>query len=153
MSFSSYLCSGLNEETMKKEITLTNKVEELQRVARLVDDIANELHLSDELHMNLGLVLEEMVSNVIFYAYPPTTEATIELTAESDGQTLTLVISDQGREFDPTQTESNDMDADPAERPIGGMGIFIVKNIMNHVSYQRLDGHNLLTMRKVINDK
>lgn len=135
---------------MKKEITLTNRVEELDRVSVFVNDIADELQLNDELRMNLGLALEEMVSNVIFYAYPEGTEANIDLTAESDGQTLTLIISDQGQEFDPTMAESNDMDADPAERPLGGMGIFIVKNIMNHVSYQRLDGRNLLTMKKEI---
>ena len=135
---------------MKKQITITNRVEDLQRVSLFVNHIADELQLNDELRMNLGLALEEMVSNVIFYAYPEDTEASIDLTAESDGQTLTLVISDQGQEFDPTLAESNDMDADPAERPLGGMGIFIMKNIMNNVSYQRLDGHNLLTMKKEI---
>jgi serine/threonine-protein kinase RsbW len=46
--------------------------------------------------------------------------------------------------------ESTDMDVNPAERDLGGMGIFIVKNIMNEVSYQRLDGKNLLTMTKNI---
>lgn len=135
---------------MRKEIALKNNVDELQKVASFVDEIAEEMNLSDELHMNLGLVLEEMVSNVIFYAYPEGTEATIELVAESDGKSLTFLLSDRGREFDPTQMESNDMDANPAERPLGGMGIFIVKNIMNHVSYQRLDGRNLLTMKKLI---
>lgn len=135
---------------MRKELTLKNHVDELQRVASFVDEIAAEMMLSDEMHMNLGLVLDEMVSNVIFYAYPPGTDATIDLMAESDGQSLTFLISDQGREFDPTQSETNDMEVNPAERPLGGMGIFIVKNIMNHVSYERLDGRNLLTLKKNI---
>lgn len=135
---------------MRREIALKNKVDELQRVADFVDEIASEMKLSGEMHMNLGLVLDEMVSNIIYYAYPEGTEAEIELVAESDGQSLTFLLSDQGREFDPTQSENNDMDADPAERPLGGMGIFIVKNIMSHVSYKRLDGRNLLTMKKNI---
>ena len=129
---------------------MKNNVAELSRVAKFIDELSVEMKLTDEMHMNLGLVLEEMVSNVIFYAYPEGTEATIELAAESDGRSLTFLISDRGREFDPTQMECNDMDVDPAERPLGGMGIFIVKNIMNHVSYQRLDGRNLLTMKKFI---
>ena len=73
--------------------------------------------------------------------------------AESDGTELTFVLSDQGREFDPTLKEDLDIDVNPAERELGGMGIFIVKNIMNKVTYQRLDGKNLLTMKKKINDK
>ena len=103
-----------------------------------------------ELQMNLNLVMEEMVSNIIFYAYPKKADATIELMAESDGKELTFVLSDQGREFDPTMKEDADMDINPAERDLGGMGIFIVKNIMNEVTYQRLEGKNLLTMKKEI---
>jgi serine/threonine-protein kinase RsbW len=60
------------------------------------------------------------------------------------------VLSDQGKEFDPTQKKDADPNVNPADRPIGGMGIYIVKNIMNHVSYQRLEGKNLLTMKKSI---
>jgi len=60
------------------------------------------------------------------------------------------VLSDQGKEFDPTAKEDADPDVSPVEREIGGMGIFIVKNIMNQVTYQRLEGKNLLTMKKVI---
>jgi len=100
--------------------------------------------------MNLNLVMEEMVSNVIFYAYPEGVDASIELTAESDGKELTFVLSDQGREFDPTLKDDADIDTNPAERDLGGMGIFIVKNIMNKVTYQRLEGRNLLTMKKKI---
>jgi serine/threonine-protein kinase RsbW len=100
--------------------------------------------------MNLNLVMEEMVSNVIFYAYPEGSDASIELMAESDGKELTFVLSDQGREFDPTLKEDLDMETNPAERDLGGMGIFIVKNIMNNVTYQRLEGKNLLTMKKSI---
>ena len=60
------------------------------------------------------------------------------------------MLSDQGREFDPTMKDDADVDSNPAERELGGMGIFIVKNIMNKVTYQRLDGRNLLTMKKDI---
>ena len=135
---------------MRKEMCIKNRVEELERVARFIDEIGEELSLDMELQMNLNLVMEEMVSNIIFYAYPEGVEATIELLAECDGKELTFILSDQGRAFDPTLKENFDMDVNPAERELGGMGIFIVKNIMNQVTYQRLEGRNLLTMKKSI---
>ena len=137
---------------MRKEICIKNKVSELEKVAQLIEEIGEELGLSMELQMNLNLVMEEMVTNVIFYAYPQDEEADIELLAKSDGKELTFVLSDQGKEFDPTAKEDNDLSVNPAERELGGMGIFIVKNIMNKVTYQRLEGKNLLTMTKGITD-
>jgi serine/threonine-protein kinase RsbW len=137
---------------MRKEIRIKNQISELEHVAQFIEEIGEELGLSMELQMNLNLVMEEMVSNVIFYAYPQEVDAEIELVAKSDGKELTFVLTDQGREFDPTAKEDADPNVNPAEREIGGMGIFIVKNIMNQVTYQRLDGKNLLTMTKGIED-
>jgi serine/threonine-protein kinase RsbW len=135
---------------MRKELKLKNQVDELVRVNQFVEEIGEELGLDLEMQMNLNLVMEEMVSNVIFYAYPEGSNAEIELLAESDGKELTFVLSDQGKEFDPTAKEDADTDINPIDREIGGMGIFIVKNIMNKVTYQRLEGKNLLTMKKEI---
>lgn len=128
------------------ELSIKNEVDELQRVALLVDTIGHELGLTDGQRMDIGLVLEEMVANVIFYAYPDHTDASIDIRAESNEHRLTFVVSDEGREFDPTEKAPADMDTNPAERPLGGMGIFIVRNIMDNVSYQRSGGRNYLTM-------
>ena len=138
---------------MRKELRIKNQVSELEKVAQFVEEIGEELGLNMELQMNLNLVMEEMVSNVIFYAYPEGEDAEIELLAKSDGKELTFVLSDQGKEFDPTAKEDANPDINPADREIGGMGIFIVKNIMNKVTYQRLEGKNLLTMTKGIDDQ
>ena len=135
---------------MKKKLILKNQVGELERVNQFIEEIGGELGLDMELQMNLNLVIEEMVVNVISYAYPEGKTAEIELMAESDGKELTFVLSDRGKEFDPTLSQSADMDQNPAERDLGGMGIFIVRNIMNEVTYQRLEGKNLLTMKKEI---
>ena len=135
---------------MKKEIKIKNQVDELERVNQFVEEIGEELGLDMELQMNLNLVMEEMVSNVIFYAYPEGKDEEIELVAESNGKELTFVLSDKGKEFDPTLKDDADPNVNPAERDIGGMGIYIVKNIMNQVTYQRLEGKNLLTMKKNI---
>jgi serine/threonine-protein kinase RsbW len=138
---------------MIKELRIKNQISELEKVAQFIEEIGEELGLSMELQMNLNLVMEEMVTNVIFYAYPKDETADIELLAKSDGKELTFVLSDHGKEFDPTAKEDTDLGVNPADRELGGMGIFIVKNIMNEVTYQRLEGKNLLTMTKGIEDK
>ena len=135
---------------MRKELKLRNQVGELERVNQFVEEIGEELNLDMERQMNLNLVMEDIVSNVIFYAYPEGKTADIELVAESDGKELTFVLSDQGKEFDPTLKEDADPNVNPIDREIGGMGIYIVKNIMNEITYQRLEGKNLLTMKKDI---
>ena len=135
---------------MRKELSIKNEISELERVAQFVEEIGEELALDMELQMNLNLVLEEMISNIIYYSHPEAGKEGIDLVAECDGKCLTLILSDQGREFDPTLHDYAPPDVDPMERELGGMGIFIVKNIMNHVTYQRLDGKNKLTMIKDI---
>jgi serine/threonine-protein kinase RsbW len=137
---------------MKKEIKIKNQVGELEKVNAFIEEIGEELQLDMELLMNLNLVMEEMVSNVIFYAYPEGKTADIELSAECNGRELTFVLSDKGREFDPTMKEDIDTSTDPQDRDLGGLGIYIVKNIMNEVTYQRLEGKNLLTMKKDLDD-
>ena len=135
---------------MKRELTIKNQEQELARVSEFMESVCEELELDMHQSMKLQLVIEEMMTNVIFYAYPEGTSADISLTAESDDKELTFVLSDQGKEFDPTMKEDADPNVNPMDRDIGGMGIYIVKNIMNQVSYQRLDGKNLLTMKKTI---
>ena len=90
---------------MKKELKLKNQIGELEKVNKFIEEIGDELGLGMELRMNLNLVMEEMVSNVIFYAYPKGVEAEIELVAECDGKELSFVLSDSGKEFDPTLKE------------------------------------------------
>ena len=118
------------------------------RVAEFMEGVCDELQLDMHVAMKLQVAIEEMVTNVIFYAYPEGTSADISITAESDGSELTLILSDTGKPFDPTAKEDADTETNPMDREQGGMGILIVKNIMNEVSYQRLGDINQLTMKK-----
>ena len=135
---------------MKREIIIKNDSQELIRVAAFIEEIGEEIGIDMDLQMNLQLVLEEIVSNVIFYAYPEGTTADISLSADFDGKVLILTLSDEGRAFDPTKKEDVDIIANPMDREQGGLGIFIVKNIMDTVDYQRTKGKNILTMTKNI---
>ena len=133
---------------MTQTLTFKNEEQELSRVAEFMETVCDELQLDMHVAMKLQVAMEEMVTNVIFYAYPEGTSADITLTAESDGKELTFVLSDTGKPFDPTTKEDADLDVSPMDREQGGMGILIVKNIMNEVSYQRLGEMNQLTMKK-----
>ena len=100
----------------------------------------------------LNLAAEECVANVINYAYPKGTRGHVELTAEITGGILTLTIKDHGTAFDPTGHQEIDVEAGLDERSIGGLGIFLAKNIMDSMAYQRTpDGYNVLTLTKQIN--
>lgn len=133
---------------MKRELKFKNEEKELTRVAEFMEGVCDELQLDMHVAMKIQVAMEEMVTNVIFYAYPEGTTADITLTAESDGKEVAFVLSDTGKPFDPTAKEDADLDVNPMDREQGGMGILIVKNIMNEVSYQRLGDVNQLTMKK-----
>ena len=133
---------------MKRQLTFKNEEQELNRVAEFMEGVCDELQLDMHVAMKIQVAMEEMVTNVIFYAYPEGTSADITLTAESDGKEVAFVLSDTGKPFDPTAKEDADLDVNPMDREQGGMGILIVKNIMNEVSYQRLGDINQLTMKK-----
>ena len=137
---------------MKRELTFKNEEQELMRVAEFMESVCDELQLDMHVAMKLQVAMEEMVTNVIFYAYPEGTIADITLTAESDDKELTFILSDTGKPFDPTAKEDADTETNPMDREQGGMGILIVKNIMNEVTYQRLGDMNQLTMKKTLQD-
>ena len=146
--FSRRVHENLYRKNMKRELTIKNEEQELTKVTDFIEAVAEEAGVDMRTMMKLQLVMEEMVANVIFYAYPKGTSADITLTAESDGQELTFVLSDSGKPFDPTAKEDADTESNPMDREQGGMGILIVKNIMNEVSYQRFGETNQLTLKK-----
>ena len=133
---------------MKRELIFKNEEQELTRVTEFMETVCDELQLNMHLAMKLQVAIEEMVTNVIFYAYPEGNRSDITLAAESDGKELTFVLSDTGKPFDPTAKVDADIHVNPMDREQGGMGILIVKNIMNEVTYQRLGETNQLTMKK-----
>ena len=127
---------------------MQNEVAEISKLAIFIDELGEEFGLSPELVFNLNLVLEEAVSNVILYAYPKEEHQTISLIAKKKGNQLIFVLTDSGKEFDPTQAPDADITLSAEERPIGGLGIFLIRQIMNTVEYQRIDGKNVLTLGK-----
>jgi anti-sigma regulatory factor (Ser/Thr protein kinase) len=97
---------------------------------------------------NLTLVLEEAVVNVINYAYPKEDHESIYLSAKMQDGSIIFVLSDSGKEFDPTMAPEADVTLSAEDRQIGGLGIFLIRQIMNEVKYERIDGKNVLTLEK-----
>lgn len=133
---------------MEKTLVLQNEIPEISKLTLFIDELGEELGLSPELVFNLNLVLEEAVSNVILYAYPKGEHENISLTAKKTENQLLFVLTDTGKEFDPTQMPDADVNLAAEDRQIGGLGIFLIRQIMNQVEYQRIDGRNVLTLGK-----
>ena len=133
---------------MEKSIILANDISEIARLNEFVEEIGNDFSLSPEVVFNLNLVLEEAVVNIINYAYPKEEHEKIYLSAKLHNDSIILVLTDTGKEFDPTMVPDTDITLSADERPIGGLGIFLIRQIMNEVKYERIDGKNVLTLEK-----
>ena len=100
--------------------------------------------------MSLTLAIEEAVANVMEYAYPEGSRGSIEINAIlHDGQ-LSFSIKDCGTPFDPTKVKETDITLSAEERKIGGLGIHLIRNIMDSVEYHYDNSQNVLTLTKNI---
>jgi len=133
---------------MEKIIVLKNEIDEITRLAGFIEEVGLEFSLSPEMVFNLNLVLEEAVTNVIMYAYPKEEHELIYLSASMNENSLVFVLTDTGKEFDPTKVSDADITLSAEERQIGGLGIFMIRQIMNEVKYERIEGKNVLTLEK-----
>ena len=130
-----------------RQLTIKNEVEELTKLPSFVDTVCEEAGVDMALIASLNLALEEAVTNVVLYAYPDS-EGTVSIDAVYTDKYLKFIITDSGIAFDPTKKEDADTTLSAEERPIGGLGIFLVRQIMDSVNYERIDGHNILTIIK-----
>lgn len=137
---------------MEKKLLLRNEIAEIEKLSVFIEELGDELGLSPEWVFNLNLVLEEAVSNVILYAYPKEEHETISLVAKKTDHQLIFVLTDSGKEFDPTQAPDADITLSAEERQIGGLGIFLIRQIMDKVEYQRIDGKNVFTLGKELDN-
>lgn len=134
----------------QRSIELPNDVQTVPQLAMFVDELCEAAGLDMATSMQMNLALEEAVVNVMNYAYPAGTRGSVNIKAEIDDMGLTFVITDQGVPFDPTARDEADVTLSAEERPIGGLGIFLVRSIMDSIAYERINGQNVLTLRKTL---
>jgi len=127
-----------------------NQRTEIERVVEFAERFGDEHQLAAEVVMTIHLVLDEVVANIINHGYDDTAEHQIRVTLALDGSELGIRVEDDGRAFDPLQAPPPDLNLPLEERPVGGLGIHIVRSVMDAVEYQRSGNHNVLIMKKAI---
>ena len=132
----------------ERHLVLHNDIQQIPQLAGFVETIAQEKNLSQSLAMGINLALEEAVSNVILYAYPKETDGLVDVEAILRKDSLEFIIVDSGVPFDPTAAPEVDFAIPLEDRPIGGLGIHLVRELMDSVSYERKDEKNYLKMIK-----
>ena len=125
-------------------LIMRNDIEQIPTLSEWIEGLG----IPEELNMPINLALEEIVSNVMLYAYPHSSGRVI--VEFSKGDRLIFTITDSGIPFDPTKQKEADITLSAEERQIGGLGIHLVRQIMDEVIYERVEDKNVLTLIKHI---
>ena len=140
------------ESTIAETLTIKNDVHEVTRFSSFIKSAIEKIGIEKSLARQLRLAVEEAVVNVIDYAYPIGSEGEITIHVKSDGRTFRFQIIDAGVAFDPTMKEKADTTLSAEDRQIGGLGILLVRELMDSINYEREDGKNILTLIKKLKD-
>lgn len=135
----------------KKTITVDATMEQLDTVIGWVEAYLTDCACPMKLSMKILVCVEELYVNVVNYAYGSQTgSCTMELAQIQDAEAceVMLQIRDSGTPFNPFEREDPDITLSADEREIGGLGIYMVKNIMDTVSYEYKQQENIVTMKK-----
>ncbi len=133
---------------LRQSLTLPNDINTIPQLYEFIEGIGEELNLDMSLTMGLNLALEEAVVNVMEYAYPVDVQGDVTIEAIANETHLVFILSDSGTPFDPTKKEKVDTTLSAEERSIGGLGIHLVREIMDSVDYEYCDNKNILTLSK-----
>ena len=130
-------------------LCLESRLEELQRLEAAVENLAEREQWPASLLYQVKLVLEEVIVNIVNYGYEERGGHRIDVDLISEPDTLTIKIADDGRAFDPlSQAPRPDVDASLEDRPIGGLGVYLVQTLMDEAHYRREQDRNHLTLIK-----
>lgn len=131
-------------------LSIANNLAELSRVAESVEEFGAREAIPAACIFKLTLALEELLTNTISYGYDDGKPHEIALSLAREGDTILTELSDDARPYDPLQAPPPDLDSAIEDRRIGGLGVHLVKTLMDEVIYAYRDGRNHLTLRKRI---
>ncbi len=135
---------------MKRTITLSNRIDELTRISSFLKTCADQWGIPAPVALSLNLVMEEAFTNVVQYAYSDNHDHNIDLIIKKEDKELEITLIDDGKQYDPTEEKEPDINLSANDRPIGGLGVFLIKKTMDNVSYFRKDNKNHLVMVKKV---
>jgi len=147
----SYIGLGPPDKRMLS-VSLKNDLAELQRLNDMVTEFSEQQGLPPELVYRVNLVLEEIVTNVISHAYDDNLEHQITVRLSWENPWIDLKIEDDGRFFNPLEAPSPDTAEPLVERHIGGLGIHLVRQMMDDLAYRRENGRNFLRLKSKVRE-
>ena len=142
--------SGTEDIELQHRLTLPCDVAQTTRLGEWVEGVCETAGIGASVTMQINLAIEEAVVNVMKYAYPDSSNGEVQIDASIDNDWLNFIITDSGQPFDPTSSADVDTSLSAEERNIGGLGIHLMRKMMDSIHYERIDGRNVLTMGKKI---
>ena len=133
------------------EKTFDAAVDQLDEVLAFVTDQLDQLDCPPKHRIQIEVAVEELFVNIANYAYVPREgSATIRMESQPEAGTVAITFIDRGIPYNPVAKPDPDVTLSAAERKIGGLGIYMVKKSMDTMTYERLDGQNVLTITKTV---
>lgn len=137
-----------------KELTVDADVKNLDSIMGFIEEVLSPFDCPPAIQFQLEVALEEIYVNIAYYAYPEVVGATTirSYVTEEGGQPplLTMDIYDQGKPYNPLEHDAPDIELSAEDREIGGLGIFMVKNSMDALSYRYEENSNIFTVSKYL---
>ena len=130
---------------MQKTIELKALIENFASLSSWLSDIAASWEIKGGLINKINICLEEIFVNICSYAYPEKT-GTVKVSTDKTNNEVILKFEDEGYEYNPLQKQDPDISLSYEERPIGGLGIFMVKEMSKKIEYERKNDKNILTI-------
>ncbi|HET6407587.1 MAG TPA: ATP-binding protein [Chthoniobacteraceae bacterium] len=131
-------------------IRIEADVREIERLNRLVRQFGELHEVPSRTLYAVNLALDELVTNVVLYGYDDPTGKEVIIKIATGGSELVASVCDGGRPFNPLDVRPPDLNAPLEDRELGGLGVHLVRSLMDHVSYSREGDQNVLTIRKKI---
>ncbi|NQT23884.1 ATP-binding protein [candidate division KSB1 bacterium] len=129
-------------------ISLTNQYEEIEHLSHLVEDFCEKNNVSENMIYPLNVVLDEVVTNIIHYAWNDKEKHSLQADLTIEDTMFTAVVEDDGQPFNPLEVEELDISTSVEERRIGGLGLHFVKTLMDCLEYRRSGEKNILILKK-----
>lgn len=146
-----YLVEPKTAEGELLNVTVSNQLAEIDRVNDLFNDFAERCDIPMPVSLKVNMVFDELLANVISYAYSDEEAHNIDISISFDNGQLAINITDDGVPFNPFTREDPDTSLSLEDRDIGGLGIHLVKNAMDETLYQRRNNKNTVTLIKNLN--
>ena len=135
-----------------KELTVAATLENIAKVTDFVNEELEALACPLKAQMQINIAIDELFGNIARYAYAPEVgEATVKIETAKEPSVVVITFVDSGVPYNPLEKDDPDITLSAEERQIGGLGIYMVKKSMDHMSYEYKDGQNILTITKSLN--